>query len=72
MFLNIVKDQSNSFFKKHTIFSSAQYGFCKSKSKVMAVETVVSKITNIFGNKSSTSLQLINCSNAFDCVSFDL
>ena len=67
-FEHTMKDKLSSFFEKHKIFSSAQYGF----HKFISVQAAVNKITDILEYKSFAMVHLIGFSKAFGSISSDL
>jgi len=57
-----------NYLEVNKIISDSQFGFCKGKSTVDAIHSLVKKIYNVFENKESAQVIFCDLSKAFDCV----
>lgn len=67
-----LKEQLYSHFVKNNLFTSSQYGFLAGKSTIDAVENVVSRVLDVFENKSVLGLAMLDLSKAFDVISHEI
>ena len=60
------------FINKHEILNQNQFGFQKIKSTELAVVSIISQISNSFGNKESAYCMFLDFAKAFDTVNHEI
>ena len=60
------------FINKHEILNQNQFGFQKNKSTELAIASIISQISNSFGNKESAYCIFLDFAKAFDTVNHEI